>query len=272
MEISDIFKVGSSILASLGGATLILFAFSSWLGKVWANRILESEKNKLSAELESIKISNQNFVNAIGVSNTLYIESQKAFANERVNATKNLWSQLIDLRNNKSSAVMFLDVLTFKEYYQIHNNPKLLFFDEELSEKNLCKTLNADIDILRPFIDEKAYAYFWSYRALIGRLSIYIKKIREYGQPVIPWQEDIGVNEILKPIFSKDEFDKLKNEKWDTQTLFNYIETVLAEHLRFLASGAELSRESLKHSISINKAAESLRKIEEKEKLTSRPS
>ena len=33
---------------SLGGGAVIIFAFSSWLGKVWAVRILEKEKHELS--------------------------------------------------------------------------------------------------------------------------------------------------------------------------------------------------------------------------------
>ncbi len=47
--------IGLSILTSLGGSAVILMAFSSWLGKVWANRILEKDKNKYTLELDAIK-------------------------------------------------------------------------------------------------------------------------------------------------------------------------------------------------------------------------
>lgn len=272
METVDIIKIGTSILTSLGGASLIILAFSSWLGKIWANRILEAEKNKFSAELEIIKTSNQNFVNAISVSNTLYIESQKAFAAEKISAMKLLWDKTIKIRKNRPSPISFLDILRFQEYGQIHANPKFSFFDEQLSIENLNKALNYDAEELRPFIDEKAYAYFWSYRALTGRISYYIKRIRDEGIPKIPWQEDKGVIEVLKPIFDDSELQKLKNEKWGTRILFEYIESSLAHHLRSIASGSELSRNSLEHSIAISNAAEALKKIEQSEnkKLTSR--
>ncbi len=55
MSMDEIFKVSGAILASVGGAAAIIFALSSWLGKVWANRILEKDKLAYSSELERIK-------------------------------------------------------------------------------------------------------------------------------------------------------------------------------------------------------------------------
>ena len=48
----------------------MLFAFSSWLGKVWANRILESEKSKYSKELESLKHQYQISLNQTSIIHT----------------------------------------------------------------------------------------------------------------------------------------------------------------------------------------------------------
>lgn len=42
------FELAGTILFSIGSAGAILFAMSSWLGKVWASRILERERNELS--------------------------------------------------------------------------------------------------------------------------------------------------------------------------------------------------------------------------------
>ena len=42
------FELAGAILFSVGSAGAILFALSSWLGKVWASRILERERNELS--------------------------------------------------------------------------------------------------------------------------------------------------------------------------------------------------------------------------------
>lgn len=48
MDVKTIFSVASAILASLGGGAIVAFAFSSWLGKVWASRIVEADKSQMS--------------------------------------------------------------------------------------------------------------------------------------------------------------------------------------------------------------------------------
>jgi len=55
MLISEIINIGTSIILSLGGSTFLILAFSTWLGKVWANRILEKDKLRYSRELEKTK-------------------------------------------------------------------------------------------------------------------------------------------------------------------------------------------------------------------------
>ncbi len=266
MDASDIFKIGLSILSSLGGATLILFAFSSWLGKIWANRILETERGKLASEIELIKTNNQNFINALGVSNSLYVESQKIFAAEKIAATKILWQKVLELRNDRHAAITFLDILVFKEYGEFHENSKYRNMVDDISIEKIADLNQSNIDKIRPFIDEKSYSYFWSYRALCGRLLFYIQNARDDGQPKKTWQEDNGVIEIVRPILDEVQFNRFTSEKWSTIVLFGYIEASLAKHLRETISGVKLSRESLDHSMALSKAAENLRKIQESEK------
>ncbi len=52
---STISDLIAKIVLYLGGGAVIVFALSSWLGKVWANRILEKDKVKYKKEFEKIK-------------------------------------------------------------------------------------------------------------------------------------------------------------------------------------------------------------------------
>ena len=63
----EIIEVAGVILATLGSGGVIVFALSSWLGKVWANRLmareilqhskdLETLRNELHRDIESYKI------------------------------------------------------------------------------------------------------------------------------------------------------------------------------------------------------------------------
>jgi len=55
MSFEDIFAVSGAILASIGGGVAIVFGFSNWLGKVWANRLMTKEKAEYAQELESFR-------------------------------------------------------------------------------------------------------------------------------------------------------------------------------------------------------------------------
>ena len=55
MTVADIWSTALAVLASVGGGGLIVVGLSSWLGKVWASRILESEKNRYNREMEALR-------------------------------------------------------------------------------------------------------------------------------------------------------------------------------------------------------------------------
>lgn len=55
MTLSDVLEIAGAVMISLGSAAGILFAFSSWLGHIWAERILSKEKAKYSEDLEAFK-------------------------------------------------------------------------------------------------------------------------------------------------------------------------------------------------------------------------
>jgi len=48
----EIFEISAAILTSLGGGAIVLFAFSNFLGKLWANRFMEEERAKHALKLE----------------------------------------------------------------------------------------------------------------------------------------------------------------------------------------------------------------------------
>ncbi|MCH7373902.1 hypothetical protein MM182_00635 [Aeromonas sp. MR19] len=51
----DIFEISLAIIASLGGSALLLATFSSWLGNIWAKRMLQNERAKNESVLEELK-------------------------------------------------------------------------------------------------------------------------------------------------------------------------------------------------------------------------
>jgi hypothetical protein len=55
MTVTDAIEISAAILASLGGGAIVLIACSSWLGKLWAERIMERERADYAKELEKLR-------------------------------------------------------------------------------------------------------------------------------------------------------------------------------------------------------------------------
>lgn len=81
MELNDLLKLSATILASIGGAGVIILALSSWLGKVWANRLMESQKHenqvKLTKLSEEIKAANSTDLEKLRLKLELFSHSKK---------------------------------------------------------------------------------------------------------------------------------------------------------------------------------------------------
>ncbi len=92
MTISDVFAVAGKILNSAGGAALIIVGLSTFLGKVFANRILEQDKLRYTSVLEQLK----NELTAVRDKNqlvfSLYFEGQFKIYND-------LWVALVELQH-----------------------------------------------------------------------------------------------------------------------------------------------------------------------------
>ncbi|HVG31664.1 MAG TPA: hypothetical protein VM911_01230 [Pyrinomonadaceae bacterium] len=55
MNFEDILKIAATIIATLGGAGAIVIGLAGWLGKVWANRLMEADKAKHAHALEELR-------------------------------------------------------------------------------------------------------------------------------------------------------------------------------------------------------------------------
>lgn len=55
MTVQDAIKLAATVLTSIGGAGLIIFSLSNWLGKVWANRLMVRESAEYERELKKLE-------------------------------------------------------------------------------------------------------------------------------------------------------------------------------------------------------------------------
>src|SRR5262245_5066555 len=55
MTASDVLSIAATVVGALGGGAAIVFALSSWLGKVWANRLMEADKARHVRDLKGLE-------------------------------------------------------------------------------------------------------------------------------------------------------------------------------------------------------------------------
>lgn len=91
MNLSGIFAVSAAVIGSVGGAALIIVGLSSWLGKVWANRILEQDRFRYQSEIEKLKNELASEREKGNFVFSMYFEGQFKIYN-------NLWVSLVELR------------------------------------------------------------------------------------------------------------------------------------------------------------------------------
>jgi hypothetical protein len=54
-SVEAVWQVAIAVMLSLGGGAALVVGFSSWLGKIWADRIATSERARFTKELEGYK-------------------------------------------------------------------------------------------------------------------------------------------------------------------------------------------------------------------------
>ena len=82
---SEILSLAGSILFSLGGGAVIVFALSQWLGGVWAGRILENERATLTREHELL-VRRRNVYTKLALSMRVFLNSGVSATPDQQNA------------------------------------------------------------------------------------------------------------------------------------------------------------------------------------------
>jgi hypothetical protein len=95
---TETFEIAQAVLVSVGGGSLIIFALSSWLGKVWANRILETDRNRYAQDMESIRQSNKVITDALNIVSSTHSESVKIYSELRCSAVTELWKEFLNCK------------------------------------------------------------------------------------------------------------------------------------------------------------------------------
>lgn len=82
MNLSAILELIGAILFSLVGGAVIVFALSKWIGGIWAGRILENEKAKLTREHELL-VRRRNVYTKLALTMRVFLNSNTPSTQEQ---------------------------------------------------------------------------------------------------------------------------------------------------------------------------------------------
>ncbi|MCE5221789.1 MAG: hypothetical protein LLF98_11165 [Clostridium sp.] len=167
----ETFEIASAVLISLGGGGAIVFALSSWLGKVWANRILEKEKKTYQLEIESYKSQLSISLNKINSINERTLHISKVQYDKEFDIYQDIWEKLHDC------IVATLNLYPTFENVPINDDKK-----EELAEKKYhdyaekYNLYSRTIDRYAPFYRDDLYQSFVLIRNSCSKMGVIFKR------------------------------------------------------------------------------------------------
>jgi hypothetical protein len=91
---NDAWSIAGAVIAALGGGGAVVLALSSWIGKIWANRILESDKAKYQKEFAELKFELDKRIHAHNVA-AARIDAQRVAAIRELYGALVAWHEAI---------------------------------------------------------------------------------------------------------------------------------------------------------------------------------
>lgn len=260
-----------AILATLGGAGVVLVALLVWLGKIWENLLstrltarqnkeLEDLKNEYAKDLERLRAEiterQELFSNTSNALSSGYMASHPHI----VDAIYHLWSVILDIDNLTSSFFFPYSVLlpheieSHKPEY-IYRNIPLMAKDEFLRRVT---EINDKPEVKRPFIGENLWLLFSVYRTFALRLCWKIREGHEKGQ-VYSWDKDMqgrpdqALMNTIRTILSDDEIQVLISTEISVpQRILNSIKSKILSEMNELVFGKRLINMSFEEQQRVN--------------------
>jgi len=201
MTYEDVFKIVFAAFTSIGGASVVIIGISSWLGKVWANKILEKDKNTYTLTLEEIKVKYQKELevhrNELDKAKTLFAR----YSEHQFNLYNELYSSLYDLKISADN------LWELAEFNRLKLFSKQLMQTKKIIEKNILLIEDGHYEQLINLLDQFAKFKFGK-TELIKTLDMHehdipfdhdaIQRVTENNQTIKE-----NYNELIKEIGRK---------------------------------------------------------------------
>lgn len=150
---TQIFEIAGAIILSVGGAGAVLLGLSSYVGKIWAQRILAQDRQKYETELEALKsrfeASNRELQGEID--KTIHIH--RLHFETEFGALRSVWEKMAKMRRMMSSLRPMFSAgpVLSEEEESAQMQQRFSVFTDAFSDAINC------VDDHRPFLTEELH-------------------------------------------------------------------------------------------------------------------
>ena len=231
-----------SIQNILSSAAIISILFLILLGlfrKIiaeWIVKRLHAKiQNQYDQQLETLRsqLANQNEVNWLQIKNQLqekqsliesirssFMSGQRLSAERRLDATDQLWTEIIAIRNIVPPVMKIVDALkenetaTYRNYLSTTraNGVTTNWSKEEF--KNKVNSISKSIEEIRPYIGEYIWAVFQAYRAIHMRICVKLQIDEDNADDIVKWYKDKIIQDIISAILDEKEVKSFNSKQY----------------------------------------------------------
>ena len=253
--------LSGSLLAGIAIITvvgIIVYLIRTWL----AERIRQSIAHDFDRRLEEYKTElNQltsKYNSLQSAANAALIEGQRISAEYRIKAADEMWREILRLREETTNPLTMLDLLDPSEYHQIVTDGHIRSIALKADTETILA--NPGIEHIRPFVGERLFALFFSYRAIVGGIWVALEEDVKRGH-VTPWFHDTHIRQLLREVLTEDEmkhFEGLASLRvsWTR----NLLEQKILQDLRGVIAGTQSVDDGFEQASRILKAVTELQR------------
>jgi len=243
----------AEILAWLGGGAALAAGVSAWIGSLVAKRIIYGWEQKHEHELEKLKAGWEHDRSVLTAVVQSQSAGQAAATERRLVAVEALWADVRKLRSAASFPLFLNDILLPEEYNSALDNPTLSEGLNHLSDEDLhdINTQTDELELHRPFLGERLWLLFRTYRAFLGRLTFKMIEGRDL-RDIKDWREDSYTLQLLNTVLTEREIDAaMQAAVRSARIISDQLESRMIDAMKKVVSGEAEAEASFQHAIRV---------------------
>lgn len=248
-------QITNDVVLLLGGWTVLVTGIVSFISYLTTQKIINSWEAKNQRELEVLRNSQVETQLLLKDTISTISSSQSLLQQHRVEAVDKLWRATLALKEHYSPVTFFFSILMPSEYKTALANPMVVEGVRKIDNEYIVNYPQdvKELENFRPYLGETLWLYFFIYRAILGRLAFFINRLKE-GKDINDWRQDKGIQQHLKAVFEKDEFDTLMNSSaMEIFYALNMLDSKILREISVILSGRKSSLESFENSKELRK-------------------